>query len=84
MGLDAAGPAVFLALLAPMLKTTTERAVAGAAVLLGLGLLPVLPAGVPVLVAALAAPAALYIEGRRAPKSGGRMKADNDAPRDDR
>ena len=64
-GLDAAGPAVFLALLAPMLKTTTERAVAGAAVVLGLGLLPVLPAGVPVLVAALAAPVVLYAEGRR-------------------
>lgn len=65
-GLDAAGPAVFLALLAPMLKTTTERAVAGAAVVLGLGLLPALPAGVPVLVAALAAPAVLCMEGRRA------------------
>ncbi|MFJ4928328.1 AzlC family ABC transporter permease [Streptomyces sp. NPDC088736] len=64
-GLDAAGPAVFLALLAPMLTTATERAVAGGAVLLGLGLLSVLPAGVPVLVAALAAPAALYVEGRR-------------------
>ncbi|MFF9155911.1 AzlC family ABC transporter permease [Streptomyces sp. NPDC014846] len=64
-GLDAAGPAVFLALLAPMLKTTTERAVAGLAVLLGLVLLPVLPAGVPVLVAALAAPVALFVEGRR-------------------
>ncbi|WP_425264697.1 AzlC family ABC transporter permease [Streptomyces incarnatus] len=65
-GLDAAGPAVFLALLAPMLRTITERAVAGLAVLLGLGLLPVLPAGVPVLVAALAAPIALVAEGRRA------------------
>lgn len=65
-GLDAAGPAVFLVLLAPMLKTTTERAVAGLAVLLGLGLLPFLPAGVPVLVAALAAPIALVAEGRRA------------------
>ncbi|MEV6296062.1 AzlC family ABC transporter permease [Streptomyces sp. NPDC051896] len=64
-GLDAAGPAVFLALLAPMLRTNTERAVAGLAVLLGLGLLPVLPAGVPVLVAALAAPIALVAEGRR-------------------
>ncbi|MGR3869314.1 AzlC family ABC transporter permease [Streptomyces graminifolii] len=64
-GLDAAGPAVFLALLAPMLTTTTERAVAALAVLLGLGLLPVLPAGVPVLAAALAAPIALYAEGRR-------------------
>ncbi|BFO15871.1 hypothetical protein SHKM778_22590 [Streptomyces sp. KM77-8] len=64
-GLDAAGPAVFLALLAPMLRSRTERAVAGLAVLLGLGLLPVLPAGVPVLVAALAAPVVLWARGRR-------------------
>jgi predicted branched-subunit amino acid permease len=63
-GLDAAGPAVFLALLAPMLRTATERAVAGLAVLPGLGLLPVLPGGVPVLVAALAAPAVLCLQGR--------------------
>ncbi|WP_282697994.1 AzlC family ABC transporter permease [Streptomyces sp. CC208A] len=65
-GLDAAGPAVFLALLAPMLRTATERATAGIAVVLGLGLLPVLPAGVPVLVSALAAPAVLWLRGRRA------------------
>ncbi|MGA5896900.1 AzlC family ABC transporter permease [Streptomyces venetus] len=64
-GLDAAGPAVFLALLAPMLRTGPERAVAGLAVLLGLGLLPVLPAGVPVLLAALAAPVVLWADGRR-------------------
>ncbi|MFD6181578.1 AzlC family ABC transporter permease [Streptomyces goshikiensis] len=64
-GLDAAGPAVFLALLAPMLKTSTERAVAALALVLELGLLPVLPAGVPVLVAALAAPAVLWMKGRR-------------------
>lgn len=69
-GLDAAGPAVFLALLAPMLKTTMERVVAGLAVVLGLGLLPVLPAGVPVLVAALAAPAVLWAEGRRRASTG--------------
>ncbi|MBN3933118.1 AzlC family ABC transporter permease [Streptomyces verrucosisporus] len=65
-GLDAAGPAVFLALLAPMLRTVAERATAGLAVLLGLGLLPVLPAGVPVLVAALAAPLVLLVRGLRA------------------
>ncbi|WP_055555084.1 AzlC family ABC transporter permease [Streptomyces kanamyceticus] len=65
-GLDAAGPAVFLALLAPMLRTTRERAAAALAVVLGLGLLPVLPGGVPVLVAALAAPVVLYVEGRSA------------------
>ncbi|MFJ4973195.1 AzlC family ABC transporter permease [Streptomyces sp. NPDC088755] len=64
-GLDAASPAVFLALLAPMLKTTTERVTAGLAVLLALTLLPVLPAGVPVLLSALAAPLVLFLMGRR-------------------
>ncbi|MFI0899778.1 AzlC family ABC transporter permease [Streptomyces sp. NPDC020983] len=65
-GLDAAGPAVFLALLTPMLKGRTERAVAALAVLLALSCLPVLPAGVPVLVAALAAPVVLAVQtGRR-------------------
>ncbi|WP_188275542.1 AzlC family ABC transporter permease [Streptomyces sp. CBMA152] len=63
-GLDAASPAVFLALLAPMLTTATERITAGVAVLLVLGLLPVLPAGAPVLVAALAAPVVLFLKGR--------------------
>jgi predicted branched-subunit amino acid permease len=64
-GLDAASPAVFLALLAPMLKSTTERITAALAVLLVLGALPMLPAGVPVLLAALAAPAVLLLMGRR-------------------
>ncbi len=64
-GLDAASPAVFLALLAPMLKTTTERVTAALAVLLALGLLPVLPAGVPVLLSASAAPLVLFLGGRR-------------------
>nr|WP_202917987.1 AzlC family ABC transporter permease [Streptomyces taklimakanensis] len=69
-GLDAAGPAVFLALLAPMLRTAVERATAGLAVLLGLGLLPVLPAGVPVLAAASAAPLVLAVRrlSRREPR----------------
>ncbi|MFI1962536.1 AzlC family ABC transporter permease [Streptomyces pathocidini] len=64
-GLDAAGPAVFLALLAPMLRTTAERATAGLAVVLALVCHPLLPAGVPVLVAALAAPVVLALHGRR-------------------
>ncbi|MEV5204864.1 AzlC family ABC transporter permease [Streptomyces sp. NPDC053720] len=63
-GLDAASPAVFLALLAPMLKSTTERVTAALAVLLALGLLPVVPAGVPVLLSALAAPVVLFLSGR--------------------
>lgn len=82
-GLDAAGPAVFLALLAPMLRGAVERAVAVVAVVLGLGLLPVLPAGVPVLVAGLAAPLVLYVQGRRGSgdASGGRT-AENSADAD--
>ncbi|ONK10793.1 AzlC family ABC transporter permease [Streptomyces sp. MP131-18] len=71
-GLDVAGPAVFLALLAPMLRGTVERATAALAVLIAVGCLPLLPAGVPVLAAALAAPlvlcgAALRRGGRAAP-----------------
>ncbi|GII54555.1 hypothetical protein Pth03_29440 [Planotetraspora thailandica] len=95
-GLDAAGPAVFLALLVPMLRPGRPRPdrsherhdrpkraararlrgsrpriswghirerqeplVAAAAVVLALGCLPYVPAGVPILVAALAAPAVL-------------------------
>lgn len=69
-GLDAAGPAVFLALLAPMLRTTVERATAALAVALGLGFLPVLPAGVPVLAAALAAPVVLFAHGRWRERAG--------------
>ncbi|MFH9607328.1 AzlC family ABC transporter permease [Streptomyces sp. NPDC017448] len=71
-GLDAASPAVFLALLAPMLRSTVERVTAALAVLLALTLLPVLPAGVPVLLSALAAPAVLFLTGRtkRGPADG--------------
>ncbi|MFC0598907.1 AzlC family ABC transporter permease [Streptomyces palmae] len=63
-GLDAAGPAVFLALLAPKLTSATDRAVAALGVLLVLVCVPLLPAGVPVLVSALAAPAVLAVRGR--------------------
>ncbi|MGI5486922.1 AzlC family ABC transporter permease [Microtetraspora malaysiensis] len=64
-GLDAAGPAVFLALLGSMLKGRQETLVAVLAVALALVCLPLLPAGVPVLVAALAAPIALTVTRRK-------------------
>ncbi len=70
-GLDAASPAVFLALLAPMLRSTVERVTAALAVVLALTLLPVLPAGVPVLLSALAAPVVLFLMGRAKGSSGG-------------
>ncbi|GLW96656.1 branched-chain amino acid ABC transporter permease [Microtetraspora sp. NBRC 16547] len=63
-GLDAAGPAVFLALLASMLRGRQEALVAVLAVVLALACLPLLPTGVPVLVAALAAPIVLAVTRR--------------------
>ncbi|WP_405750076.1 AzlC family ABC transporter permease [Streptomyces sp. NBC_00012] len=81
-GLDAASPAVFLALLAPMLKSTTERVTAAIAVLLALGLLPVLPAGVPVLLSALAAPAVLFLGGRTKGASRGTATTEKSTEKD--
>lgn len=52
-GLDAAAAAAFAALLWPRLTTALPRAVAGTAITVALLLVPVTPAGVPVLVAAL-------------------------------
>jgi 4-azaleucine resistance transporter AzlC len=54
-GLDAAAPAVFLALLWPALRAVAARGVAIAAVALALVLLPWVPAGVPVISAAAVA-----------------------------
>jgi 4-azaleucine resistance transporter AzlC len=51
-GLDAAVGAAFLALLWPRLSTATNRAVAVAAAAVALGIVPLAPAGVPVLAAA--------------------------------
>jgi predicted branched-subunit amino acid permease len=55
LGLDAAGPAAFTALLVPRLRGREPQAVALAAAVLALGTTPLLPVGVPVLLAALAA-----------------------------
>lgn len=51
LGLDAAAPAAFLALLAPQLRFRNTWAPCAAAVTLALVLTPVLPAGAPILVA---------------------------------
>jgi 4-azaleucine resistance transporter AzlC len=55
LGLDAIFPAFFLALLAPELRDGRSRAAAGAGGLIALALVPVAPAGVPVLAASAAA-----------------------------
>ena len=54
-GLDAAAPAAFCGLLWPRLKSGDARAVAAASVVIALVVAPHAPAGIPVLVAALAA-----------------------------
>lgn len=55
LGLDAIFPAVFLALLAPQLKRGGAPAAAAGGAVIALILLPLTPAGVPVMAAALAA-----------------------------
>ncbi len=53
LGLDAAAPAAFLALLAPRLRDRRTWALTATAAALALALTPVVPAGVPILAAAL-------------------------------
>ena len=53
LGLDAAGPAAFLALLWPRLSSTPQRRTAIAGALIALVLIPFAPPGVPILVSML-------------------------------
>ncbi|HEY0830145.1 MAG TPA: AzlC family ABC transporter permease [Candidatus Dormibacteraeota bacterium] len=53
LGLDAAPPAAFLALLAPRLRAREPLAIALAAAVVAIAVLPFVPAGVPLLVVAL-------------------------------
>ncbi len=64
-GLDAAVGAAFLALLWPRLQDATSRLVAVLAALVALGLVPLTPAGVPVMAAAVVA----LVVGLRRPSS---------------
>lgn len=66
-GLDAAAPAAFCGLLWPRLKSGDTRAVAAASAVIAVVLAPHAPAGVPVLVAAMAAIAAGLLPSRAAP-----------------
>lgn len=63
LGLDAAVPAAFLALLAPRLRSRPAWLTAVAAAVVAVAVVPLVPAGVPVLVAALVPVAA--VAGRR-------------------
>ncbi len=64
-GLDVVGPAAFLALIWPRLKAgRTERAVALGGAAIALGAAPLLPVGVPVILAATAAVAGAFWDTR--------------------
>ena len=67
LGLDAAAPAAFLALLAPRLRGGEAWAVAAAAALVALVAVPFVPVGVPVLIAALVGVVAGLLPGRARP-----------------
>jgi predicted branched-subunit amino acid permease len=60
-GLDAAAPAAFLAMLAPRLRDRPTWTIAVVAALVALAVVPLVPAGVPVLVAALVPAVAVLV-----------------------
>ena len=90
LGLDAAFPAAFLALLAPRLSDPVLRVVAVLGAVVAVALTPVAPAGVPVLVAVLAVAPAVLRAGRpgtvpagtAAEPAGARAERDADGERD--
>jgi predicted branched-subunit amino acid permease len=65
LGLDAAAPAIFLALLWPQLSRERARAVALGAAVVPLGLIPLAPAGLPITAAAAVAILAGLLPARR-------------------
>ena len=64
-GLDAVFPAVFLALLAPQLRGPDAMRAAVAGALIAVALMPIAPAGVPIIAASLGAVPVLLAAGRR-------------------
>ena len=77
IGLDAAAPAVFLALLWPMLRRPEAHWVALGGAVLALALVPIAPPGVPVLASAIVALVSGLLPTREAPEM-------NDVEIDDR
>lgn len=59
-GIDATIPAAFLALLWPRLASPVQRRIAGLGAVIALALVPVLPAGLPIIMSAAAVPLALW------------------------
>ena len=70
-GLDAAFPAMFVALLAPHVRTAAGRTAAGIAAAVALGAVPVTASGIPILLAVSALIPAVFVQRRRDPAGRG-------------
>ena len=66
-GLDAAFPAMFVALLAPHVRTAANRTAALVAAAVALGAVPVTASGIPILLAVAALLPAVFVQRRQAP-----------------
>jgi predicted branched-subunit amino acid permease len=80
LGLDAAAPAAFLALLAPQVRAREPLAVALAAAAVAVALTPVVPAGVPVLGAGALAIAVVLLRPTPAPERAAAGHGDDSVP----
>jgi predicted branched-subunit amino acid permease len=79
VGLDAAAPAVFLALLWPMLRRREARWVASGGAVVALALVPFTPPGVPVVAAAGVALVAGLLPNREGSREGTELSEDGQA-----
>lgn len=78
-GLDAAFPAIFVALLAPHVRTAAGRTAAVVAAAVALGAVPVTASGIPILLAVSAVLPAVFVQRRRGPSGTGSDEADSDS-----
>ena len=77
-GLDAAFPAMFVALLAPHIRTAAGRTAALAAAAVALGAVPVAASGVPILLAVAALIPAVFVQRRQPPTGPAAGRASRD------
>ena len=80
-GLDAAFPAMFVALLAPHVRTAAGRTAAGVAAAVALGAVPVTASGIPILLAVSALIPAVFVQRHRdrAGRDAGAVGGDSEA-----
>ncbi|MCY4424009.1 MAG: AzlC family ABC transporter permease [Acidimicrobiaceae bacterium] len=78
-GLDAAFPAMFVALLAPHVRTAAGRTAAAVAAAVAFGAVPVAASGIPILLAVSALLPAVFVQRRRGSSGTGTSEVGNDS-----